>query len=214
MNPSSTVNAIVPLALLEAIRNLDTPLNDGLSAELAQETFTKRFGLTSTVAAQIERYRDMVGKAIPVGLEEVVQVFRLVGRRADATLVYSDAGRRSARYASRTRGGTPSIFWKLTPRAMRRRAGERAAARAMERIFGLALIRDQSGIGLALPESLATRAGFEGSGCYFYSALTAELLRVTSGFEGSMLHDRCRSRGDDQCRWRAAEADQRWQTEG
>ncbi len=214
MNPSSTVNAIVPLALLEAIRNLDTPLNDGLSAELAQETFTKRFGLTSTVAAQIERYRDMVGKATAVGLEEVVQVFRLVGRRADATLVYSDAGRRAARYASRTRGGSPSLLWKLTPKAMRRRAGERAAARAMVRIFGLALIREGTGMGLAVPESLASRSGFEGSGCYFYSALTAELLRVTSGFEGSMLHDRCRSRGDDQCRWRAAEADQRWQQEG
>ena len=82
MSLPPTVHAIVPLALLEAIRNLDTPLNDGLSAELAQETFTKRFGLTSTVAAQIERYREMVGKATPVGLDEVVQVFRLVGRRA------------------------------------------------------------------------------------------------------------------------------------
>ena len=214
MSLPPTVHAIVPLALLEAIRNLDTPLNDGLSAELAQETFTKRFGLTSTVAAQIERYREMVGKATPVGLDEVVQVFRLVGRRADATLVYADAGRRAARYSSRTRGGSPLVWWKLTPKSMRRRAGERAAARAAHRIFGLALVRDSAGIGVALTESLATRAGFEGSGCYFYSALGAELLRVTTGFEGSMLHDRCRSRGDDQCRWRAAEADQRWQGEG
>lgn len=214
MSPQPTVHAIVPLALLEAIRNLDTPLNDGLSAELAQETFTKRFGLTTTVAAQIQRYKDMVGKATPVGLDEVVQLFRLAGRRADATLVYSDAGRRAARYASRTRGGSPLVGWKLMPKPMRRRAGERAAARVMDRIFGLALVRDSSGIHLELAESLATRAGFEGSGCYFYSALTAELLRVTSGFEGSILQDRCRSRGDEQCRWRAAEADQRWQGEG
>ena len=55
-----------------------------------------------------------------------------------------------------------------------------------------------------LPESLATRAGADGDGCYFYGALFAELLRVLSGFEGAMLHDRCRAKGDNTCYWRAA----------
>lgn len=205
-----TVHAIVPLAVLEAIRNLDTPLDDGLSAELAPETFTKRLGLTSTVAAQIDRYREMAERGTHVGDDEAVQVFRLAGRRADATLVYSDAGRRAARYAARTRGGKPSMFWRVFPRSFRRRAGERAAQRTLARVFGLPLLREGGGIQLRLTESLATRAGFEGTGCYFYSALVAELLRVTSGFEGSMVHDRCRSRGDDTCQWKAAEADQRW----
>ena len=57
-----------------------------------------------------------------------------------------------------------------------------------------------------LPESLATHAGFPGTGCYFYSAVFAELLRVASGFEGAMVHEKCRGRGDDHCFWRAAEA--------
>ena len=57
-----------------------------------------------------------------------------------------------------------------------------------------------------LAESMATWAGFPGTGCYFYSAILAELLRVTSGFEGAMVHERCRGRGDDHCVWRAAEA--------
>ncbi|MCC7134680.1 MAG: hypothetical protein IT352_18620, partial [Gemmatimonadales bacterium] len=188
----------------------DTPLDDGLSAELAPETFTKRLGLTSTVAAQIDRYREMAERGTHVGDDEAVQVFRLAGRRADATLVYSDAGRRAARYAARTRGGKPSMFWRVFPRSFRRRAGERAAQRTLARVFGLPLLREGGGIQLRLTESLATRAGFEGTGCYFYSALVAELLRVTSGFEGSMVHDRCRSRGDDTCQWKAAEADQRW----
>ena len=34
-------------------------------------------------------------------LDETVGVFRLVGRRPDAALVYADAGRRAARYAAR-----------------------------------------------------------------------------------------------------------------
>ena len=205
-----TVHAIVPLAVLEAIRNLDTPLDDGLPAELAPETFTKRLGLSSTVAAQIERYREMAEKGSHVGDDEAVQVFRLAGRRADATLVYSDAGRRAARLAAKTRGGKPSAFWRIFPRSVRRRAGERSAGRALERVFGIHLSREPAGATIRLTETLATRAGFEGTGCYFYSALVAELLRVTSGFEGSMVHDRCRSRGDDACHWKAAEADQRW----
>ena len=215
MNIPATVHAIVPLTLLEAIRNLDTPLNDGLPAEFAQETFAKRLGLTATVAAQIDRYREMADKGSQVSEEEAVQVFRLVGRRADATLAFSDAGRRAARYAAKTRGGTPSVAWRVFPRSVRRRAGERAAARALQHVFRLDLTREPAGpLALRLADSLATRAGFEGSGCYFYSALVAELLRVASGFEGSMVHERCRSRGDDACRWKTAEPDQRWQEAG
>jgi len=214
VNIPATVHAIIPLTLLEAIRNLDTPLNDGLPAEFAQETFAKRLGLTSTVAAQIDRYREMADRGTPVSEEEAVQVFRLVGRRADATLAFSDAGRRAARYASRTRGGSPSMAWKVFPRSVRRRAGERAATRALHHVFRLELAREPTGMALRLQDSLATRAGFEGPGCYFYSALVAEILRVTSGFEGSMVHERCRSRGDDACRWKTAEPDQRWQEAG
>jgi len=205
-----TVNAIVPLALLEAIRNLDTPLDDGLPAELAAEAFSKRLGLSSTVASQIERYREMAEKRTRVPDEEAVQVFRLVGRRPDATLVYADAGRRAARLAARQNGGEPPFFARVLPRSMRRRIGERRAGRALRRTFGIDLAHADDGLSLRLEESLATRSGFEGNGCYFYAALGAELLRVASGFEGSMVHDRCRVRGDEACRWKAADADRNW----
>jgi hypothetical protein len=204
------IHPIVPLSLLEAIRNLDTPLNDGLPAELAQETFTKRLGLSTTVAAQIERYREMVAKAAPVLDEEVIQVFRLVGRRPDATLVYSDAGRRAARYAARARAGRLPAYSRLLPRGLRHQAGERAAKRALHRIFKVELVREPGGLMARVSDSLATRAGFEGSGCQYYGALSAELLRMNREFEGSMIHERCRSRGDEACRWKAAEPEGRW----
>lgn len=221
-SPPPTVNAIVPLALLEAIRNLDTPLDDGLPAELAAETFTKRLGLTATVAAQIQRYREMADRKTSVPDEEAVQVFRLVGRRPDATLVYSDAGRRAARLAARQHGGEPKFFSRMLPRSLRRRIGERNAGRALRRAFGIELTRGGEGGGdgggrggggglsVRIADSLATRSGFEGNGCYFYGALAAEVLRVASGFEGSMVHDKCKVRGDDACRWRAADADRNW----
>ena len=39
------VHAIIPLSLLEALRNLDTPVEDGLE-ELAGEIVSKRLGLS------------------------------------------------------------------------------------------------------------------------------------------------------------------------
>jgi len=204
---ATTVHALIPQSLLEAIRNLDTPLDDGLGlAELAAETVTKRLGLSTTVLAQIERYREAADAEDPVSLEEAVAVFRLVGRRPDASLVFSDAGRRAARYAARSASGVKRGLRRLLPRRVRRRLGVRAAGRVARRVFGVEL-RAQPGISVRLTDSLAAEAEVVGAGCYFYSALFSELLRVTSGFEGAMVHDRCVSRGDQACEWKAAEAE-------
>jgi len=141
-----------------------------------------------------------------VSTDEAISVFRLVGRRPDAPLVYSDAGRRAARYAGRTRGGVARLFLEGSPRAVRRRLETRVTRAAARRLLGIEL-----DLGHGLPEvrlldSLATRAGYPGTGCYFYSTALAELLRVASGFEGAMVHDRCRARGDELCVWQAAES--------
>ena len=55
----AVVHSIVPLAVLEAVRNLDTPVEDGLS-EFAAELLSKRLGLSSTVATQLAQYETMV----------------------------------------------------------------------------------------------------------------------------------------------------------
>jgi hypothetical protein len=200
-----TIHALIPQSLLEAIRNLDTPLDDGLN-ELAEETVSKRLGLSTTVAQQIERYRESAKRDGEVPVDEAISVFRLIGRRPDATLVYSDAGRRAARYAVRAAGVGTKVLLGVSPRPLKRHFGVRTAARAAHRLLGLELNLRSGNPYVRLSESLATRAGFPGTGCYFYSAVIAELLRVASGFEGAMIHERCRARGDDHCFWRASEA--------
>src|SRR5256886_11411666 len=55
----AVVHSIVPLAVLEAVRNLDTPVEDGLS-EFAEELLSKRLGLSATVAMQLREYEGMV----------------------------------------------------------------------------------------------------------------------------------------------------------
>jgi hypothetical protein len=200
--PIPGIHSIIPLALLEAMRNLDTPIDDGL-AELDGELMTKRLGLSTTVASQIARYRLAAEKNAPVPLDEAVSVFRLVSRRGDAELVYSDAGRRGARYAARRTSGLRRGLMRICPRGLRRRLGVGASARCAAEVFGAEMRAIGALAEVRITDSLATRAGAEGMGCYFYGAAFAELLRVLGGFEGAMLHEHCRSRGDASCTWRA-----------
>jgi hypothetical protein len=198
--------AIVPLSLLEALRNLDTPVEDGLE-ELAGEIVAKRFGLSGTVAAQIQRYQEAYRRGLPVALEETVAVFRLVSRRPDAPLVYADAGRRAARYAARSVSMPVRVLLGGSPRFLRRIVGARAASRAARRVFAASLEVRGRAAQAVVSRPLSLLATSEGLACSFYGAALAELLRTLTGFEGAMVHARCRGRGDDTCRWQAAAAE-------
>jgi len=193
-----TVPALIPLSLLEAIRNLDTPVEDGLE-ELAEEIVTRRLGLSPTVAAQIQRYRQAAEREGRVYLDEAVSVLRLVGRRPDAALVFADGGRRAARYAARGR---------RAPRpGLARRMAQRAAAGIARRVFGGELRPGPEGSEVRMAEPLSVLALPDGAACAFYGAAYGELLRLLTAFEGAMLHERCRSRADDACVWRCAVAE-------
>jgi len=199
------VPAVVPLSLLEAIRNLDTPIDDGL-AELAEEMVTKRLGLSQTVAVQIERYREAAEHGGPVGrvdLSEAVSVFRLVSRRPDAQLVFADAGRRVARHAAKGVSAPARGALRGSPRRLRQWLGTRVAARQAHQVLGAEVAPAAGQVEARLADSLAERAGALGDGCYYYGAAFAELLRLLAGFEGAMLHERCRGKGDSACLWRA-----------
>jgi predicted hydrocarbon binding protein len=198
--------AIVPLSLLEALRNLDTPVGDGLD-EVAGEIVSKRFGLSATVAAQIQRYQDAHRRGLSVPAEETVGVFRLVGRRPDAALVYADAGRRAARYAAREISLPARALMTATPGFIRRRLGASVATRAARRTFGAALAVRGRSAEAVISHPLSLRALPDGEACSFYGAALAEMLRVLTGFEGAMVHMGCRGRGDDTCRWQAAAAE-------
>ena len=85
------VHSIVPLAVLEAVRNLDTPVEDGLT-EFADELLSKRLGLSDTVTLQLAQYEALVRRDARVERAHVEALLRLVGRRPDAELVFADAG--------------------------------------------------------------------------------------------------------------------------
>ncbi|MFN8652371.1 MAG: hypothetical protein U0133_10745 [Gemmatimonadales bacterium] len=197
-----SVPTIIPLSLLEALRNLDTPVEDGLE-ELAGEIVSKRLGLSATVAAQIARYQDQVRRDEGVTVDEAVSVFRLAGRRPDAQLVFADAGRRAARHTARKGPVLSRAAVRIAPGGLGRSLGAGAASRAAKRVLSVDLRVSDSGAEAESSKPLSILALPDGAGCSFYGAALAELLRVLTGFEGAMIHERCRGKGDPSCVWRA-----------
>ncbi len=206
MTARSTVPALIPLSLLQALRNLDAPLDDGLE-ELAGEMVAKRFGLSETVAAQIERYEELVERGDEVPRDEALGVLRLVGRRADAQLAFADAGRRAARHAAKAAGRGARTLIKVAPGGMSRRVGFRTAARAASRTLGVELRGAGRAVEARVPDSLTIAAMPDGEACGYVGSMLAELLRLLAGMEGAMTHDRCRSRGDAVCVWHWADSE-------
>jgi len=204
--PKPTVPALIPLSLLEAIRNLDTPVEDGLD-ELAEEIVVRRLGLSPTVAAQIQRYRQAAERGGSVYLDETISVLRLVGRRVDAPLVFADAGRRAARYAAKGRGRSSRTLAMVSPGRVARRLALRSTARLARTVFGGELKSRPDDVELRMTAPLSIEALPTGEACVFYGAVYQELLRALTGFEGALLHERCRSRGEEACVWRTAVAE-------
>lgn len=205
MPDAALIPSILPLSLFEALRNLDTPLEDGLEV-VAQEVVARRLGLSGTVAAQIARYREAAARQAAVPEDELVSVLRLVGRRQDAPLVFADAGLRAARYAVKQSGASSRMLLRVSPGGVARRLRSRALGYILARQFGGELHTTPAGPELRMANPLSIVAVPDGGACGFYGAAFGELLRILTGFEGAVMHERCKGRGEPACLWRAHRA--------
>ncbi len=199
------VHAVVPLALLEAMRHLDAPAANGMD-EYHQELATKRLGTSATVAAQIERYQELAARDVRVEPGEAIALLRLIGRRSDAALVFTDAGRRAAQYAVTRVSRAGRLGQRLLPRGLRNRLGFRLARRAAQRVFGLVLRREGERVGAVASHPPSADATPSGSACAFYGSAAAALLRTFTTFDGAVVHPACRALGERECRWQTASA--------
>jgi hypothetical protein len=206
MNASpADIHSILPLSVLEAMRNLDSPTDEEV-AEYVDEILKKRLGLSRTVAAQIGRYDLGVRQGRPVSAQEFEQILRLGGRRPDAALVFADAGRRAARRGLAGLGVPARFGSRYLPRFLRRAIGFRAARRCLREVFGAELAREGAVLTARVRHELAVRATPDGAACGFFAAGIAELLRQLMSFDGAVVHPRCRVRGDERCEWRTTDA--------
>lgn len=174
--------------------------------EFHQELAGKRLGTSRTIAAQIDRFRGLVNRGARVDVGETVALLRLAGRRSDAALVFTDAGRRAAHWTRGTVGLRRRTLWRMLPRGLRHRYGLRISRRVLERYFGLSVTRDGGRVLVHAARPPSVDATPDGAACKFYGAAVGALFEAYTSFDGAMVHEACAARGSHQCRWVAAGA--------
>jgi predicted hydrocarbon binding protein len=199
---TATVDPLLPLSLLEAVRTVDLP--DGeLETEFVSELRNKRFGLSDTVLAQVKRYSEAVRRNQRPTLDEAVALAKLIGRRPDAEAVFREAGRIIARASYKTISpvtrrlmrSLPSILSRpIALRHVRRVAGRYVAGK-IRRVGSTILLE----VGVSVTRDTAPRL----AGCAYYESALRELMQLLVGGVGAVEHVRCASRNEGSCEWRA-----------
>jgi hypothetical protein len=192
------MHPILALSVLEAVRASDVAQGDSPEGfEGAQEAV--KLGRTTSVATQIERYAAMVRRKETLGPDELASLFTLVSRRADADLLFAEAGRRAGQHAANTTPVLMRILNRILPRGLRERLGKRLIRRAAGRVFDIEVAYD--GTSAAAVHSCGAQHVPGGRPCGLYGSALAELLRTFTSFDGAYFRIACRARGGDTCRW-------------
>lgn len=202
MTAPDTVDALLPLSLLEAVRAVDSP-HDDQDAEYVPELRNKRLGLSETVYAQIRRYSAAVKKSQRATHDEAVALARLIGRRVDAHDVFASAGRILAHQSLETASPITRQVISGLPSPLARPLALREARRVAQRYLNGNIRRVGGSLMLVVPVSVTADSAPKERGCAYYESVLRELVRLLVGGSGAVEHVRCVSRGDPLCEWRA-----------
>src|SRR5215208_2038123 len=199
---AATVDALLPLSFLEAVRTIDTPEGDP-ETEYVAELRNKRLGLSDTVYAQIRRYTDAARKSVRPAEDEAVGIARLIGRRPDAEAVFRSAGRYLANEAYLTISPFTRRMLRALPAVLARPIALGQARRLMRRYINGRVTRRGTSLLLEVPSPVTLNSAPRDTGCAYYEAVFRELLRLLVGTASVVEHIRCASRGEGDCQWRA-----------
>ena len=198
----ATVDALLPLSLLEAVRDVDTP-SDQTDAEYVDELRNKRLGLSDTVYAQIKRYTEEARRRHRPAQDEAIALAKLIGRRPDAEEIFRAAGRHIALQSYRTISPVTRQMMRLLPSAMARPLAYRRARKIAARYLNGNIRRVGSFLLLDVPRSITLGTAPGVIGCTYYESSLRELLLLLIGSIGAVEHVRCSGRGEGTCEWRA-----------
>lgn len=198
----STVDSRLPLSLLEAVRDIDRPI-DQHETEFVDELRNKRLGLSDTVYTQIKRYTEAVRRHRRTPQDESAALARLIGRRPDAEAVFREAGRYLARAMYLTIPAHSRRLMRLLPGMMARPIALRRARKLAHRYWNGRLRRVGGVLLLDVPRPATLDTGPGSVGCTYYEASLKELLVLLIGANGAVEHVHCNTRGEGTCEWRA-----------
>ncbi|MGQ0646909.1 MAG: hypothetical protein ACT4P7_05025 [Gemmatimonadaceae bacterium] len=199
---ADTVDALLPLSFLEAVRNVDTPIED-FEAELVSDLRNKRLGLSETVYMQIRRFNDAVKRSQRTSFDEAAGLAKLLGRRPDAEAVFRAAGRHLAAESYRTLSAVSRRVMLMLPSLLSRPIALRNTRRLAGRYLDGRISRVGAMVYLEVSQPVTLDAAPRSIGCTYYEAGLKELLRLMVNSGGSVEHVRCTSRGEGACQWRA-----------
>jgi hypothetical protein len=201
MSAPATVDALLPLSLLEAVRTVDAPLDDQ-DTEYVPELRNKRLGLSEPIYAQIRRYTLAARRSQRTPYDEAVAIARLIGRRSDAAAVFASAGRILARQSYETASPMARQVILVLPSLLARPLALRQARRIARRFLNGAISRVGGSLLLQVPVSVTLNSAPKERGCAYYESVLRELVRLLVGGTGAVEHVRCVSRADPTCEWR------------
>ncbi len=197
-----TVNARIPLSLLEAVRGIDTPETD-TETEYVPELRNKRLGLSDTVYQQIRRYSDAVKRAQAIPYAEATGLATLIARRPDAAEVFASAGRILANDIYEGISSVRRRIIRFLPAVIGRPLALGQMNDLATRFLGGTLTQKSGSITLNIPDSVTANSGPGSAGCTYYAAAIGELLKLLIHSGGAVEHVQCLQRGDRSCEWRA-----------
>ena len=174
---SMLVDPLVPLSLLEAVREADRLDGQG-DAEYAQEFLNKRLGTTDTIFTQIRRYNEAARRGQPIPEEEVVALARLIGRRPDAIELFRSAGTAAARAAYRRLSAVKRGSVNVLPRIVAKPIARRQARQLLARYFGASLHRSGNVLAMEVTPRAPLSIGAAEPGREFYDSALRELLTL------------------------------------
>jgi len=196
---TGTVATVLPLTLLQAVRDSDHP-GEVLEDEDLPTSLPRRLGLTLVVESQIRRY-EAAAPWQPVPLADAAALMQLVLRRDDAAEVFRETGRRITllRYGPMPRP-LAAMLRKL-PRGFAFAPLRTAARRLLRHLVGNASFEVKPPLHLRMPS--APTALLEGqAACALYTGVLEALLERYLGEPRQVIHVRCRARGEEACEWR------------
>jgi predicted hydrocarbon binding protein len=199
---ASTVNARIPLSLLEAIRRIDTP-QDQAETEYVAELRNKRLGLSDTVYTQIRRYSDALKRGQRIPFAEAEGLGTLIGRRPDARDLFRNAGELLARDVYDSISGLTRAIIRTLPRFISRPVAFGQLSKGVEKNFEGSVEIAGEKVSLRIPDSVTVNGSPDSAGCMFYETAFRELLDLLGAGAEQIEHVHCAQRGDGSCEWRA-----------
>ena len=198
----STVNARIPLSLLEAIRRIDTP-EDPADTEYVAELRNKRLGLSDTVYTQIRRYNDAMKRGQRIPFAEAQGLGTLIGRRPDAEDLFRNAGHILAAEVYESISPTTRGTIKTAPGFMSRPMALKQIRQVAEKFLEGSLERTGSFLSLKITESVTVNGAPKSAGCVFYETAFRDILKMLIDAGDNVDHVHCAQRGEGFCEWRA-----------